>query len=65
MKTVKVRIAVAVDKNGGWGSCGWTGASDSDLQDAAYEQTPDTPILVTWVEAEIPLPQTVTGMVSE
>lgn len=36
-KTIKIRIAVAVDENGTWGACGWKGAKDSEVMDIARE----------------------------
>lgn len=64
MKTVKVRIAVAVDSSGNWSASGWKGASDdyavSDVIDTVGEC-----VSLFWVTAELPVPEmpTVAGTV--
>ena len=57
-KTVKVRIAVAVDPSGNWESCGWRGSSDEEAMDVAVESvgTSEARYLVT---AELPIPEAV------
>jgi hypothetical protein len=75
MKTVKVRIAVAVNSAGEWDSHG-----DSDerpeygrdrMTDLAWHVNhgdPGAPVAFYWIEAELPLPagpQTVAGTVTE
>ena len=60
MKTIKIKIAVAVDTNGKWAASGW-GVDD--------KPTLDTPMNVAvegvepgehryWVEAEVQVPET-------
>lgn len=57
-KTVRVRIAVAVDANGNWNS---SGASDIDPKyAAAYAAEPDNlseHFVVHWVCADLPVPE--------
>jgi hypothetical protein len=54
-KTVKVRIAVAVDYNGHWVSAGWESASDEDLMTCAIEDTlPVQNRYFLTVELEVP-----------
>lgn len=36
-KTVKIRIACAVDPDGDWHACGWTGATDEIMMEIACE----------------------------
>lgn len=59
MKTVKVRIAVAVNADGNWNSSGWKKAKDSDAMDLAQEglQEISSCEKVYWVEADIPIPE--------
>lgn len=73
-KTVRVRIAVAVDVNGEWNASGWSewddgdgivNASDDELKESAGG--PMTNAVVRFVEADIPLPlapQTIHGSVT-
>ena len=65
MKTVKVRIAVAVDAQGNWASVGWSGKGDY-LRDVAREGVNEDGTLY-WVEAEVPIPsvQVIQGEVFE
>ena len=71
MKTVKVRIAVAVDTQGNWASSGWSEKGDQVdineyMADIARECVGEGEALY-WVEAEIPMPevQTIQGDVFE
>jgi hypothetical protein len=64
MKTIRVRIAVAVDPGGSWSSCGWQHAdnaprSDEDKAMDALD-TMSAAAVVHFVEADIPLPTTET-----
>lgn len=58
---MKVRIAVAINENGGWAaSAGMFGCSDIEVQAAVNERVSDDGTLHTdmyWVEVELPLPQ--------
>lgn len=60
-KTVKVRIAVAVNEKGDWCASGWNvdgdGPGDHYLSDTANH---DVGGIVYFVEAEVPLPGSVT-----
>lgn len=69
IKTVRVRIAVAVDDKGSWA----VGGTDSDSARFAERKArreignPDG-VTVHWIEADVPLPlppQTVEGTVTE
>lgn len=73
MKTVKVRIAVAVDAAGDWSACGWQvhtpGArekQEADMLSMAAEPLASGEARY-WIEAEVPVPevQTVPGTVTE
>ena len=55
-RTVKVRIAVAVDAECDWTCAGWRGAADPELLENAAEGTNGLPSLY-WVTAELPVPQ--------
>ena len=55
-KTVKVRIAVAVDPKGGWNSSGWAGGSDTDKMQICVE-TLDEGEARYWLEVELPVPE--------
>lgn len=65
-KTVKVRIAVAVNEKGEWVASGWrtqrggddmANPSDNYLSNAAREDVGGS---VYWIEAEVPVPETLT-----
>ena len=56
MKTVKVRIAVAVDRNGMWNACGWTGAKNEDMRKMAVDVV-GAGDRVFWLEAQLPIPE--------
>lgn len=59
MKTVRVRIAVAVDSDGDWNACG----SRTTTDDGAAQYAADTvgsPYHVRFVEAQVPVPDVAT-----
>lgn len=55
-KTVKVRIAVAVDPTGCWNSAGGGSLSDSDAMEFAAEVL-ETGEAHFWLTAELPVPE--------
>lgn len=56
MRTIKVRIAVAVDASGEWNACGGTWAKDDKVaMDIAVDPLADGEARY-WVETEIALP---------
>lgn len=61
MKTIKVRIAVAVADNGWWNAVGWqrTEQSEGDkvLASFARQHLLNRPSAVHFVEAELPVPE--------
>lgn len=59
MKTVRVRIAVSVDPDGVWNSCGWSEGSDADKSGLAFEEQAYGGAL-HWVEADVPIPEPTT-----
>ena len=70
MKTVKVRIAVAVDPYGNWNASGWLNRDGQIAEGEAMSIAMDgvkEGEAKYWVEAELPIPepQIVTGFVSE
>ena len=54
MKTVKVRIAVAVDPDGKWSAYGCPGADETDMDIAVDAVAPGEARY--WVTAELPIP---------
>lgn len=58
-RTVKVRIAVAVDPEGDWNAVAWSdkgvSASDGDMMDIACDTVLDGEARY-WVEVELPVP---------
>lgn len=75
MKTVRVKIAVAVNTNGNWAANGFGGdnsKSKSSLdimksiarESLDYDSTPE--MVVHWIEADVPIPesQTIQGDLS-
>ncbi len=64
MKTVRVRIAVAVDDNGDFDCAGWREGDDDEIMDKArdnLEADCDRNVIVTFVEAEITIPEAPKG----
>ena len=58
-KTVRVRIAVAVDEHGKWIANGMAGAIDRHLADTASQRlrrVSDALVTVHWVEADVEIP---------
>ena len=58
-KTVEVRVAVAVDRNGHWSANGWQGASADQARDAASEIVAEGECIY-WLTATLPVPAEVT-----
>lgn len=60
-KTVRVRIAVAVDTKGKWSACGWKSDGkqyDKEARDSAIDGLyNDGSYNVHWIEADVPVPQ--------
>lgn len=57
MKTVRVRIAVAVNKHGGWCASGSESLSDEDAMGLATAWFDDDGITARyWVTADLPVP---------
>ena len=65
-KTVRVRIAVAVDPSGRWNASGWSTAPTGMEAELAIDGVGEGERLF-WVEADLPIPveQVVEGQVSE
>ena len=67
MKTVKVRIAVAVDHSGAWSASGW----DTKMDQKRYEQEAFGCVIENlesgearyWIEAELQVPEKISGTV--
>lgn len=55
IKTVRVRILVAVDEAGKWTSAGYAG--DTDAKDWIMLDDLGETIAYRWVEADVPLPE--------
>lgn len=69
-RTVRVRIAVAMDAEGHWAACGWgtgekLGMSSAETMANARAMMTDFGGVEHWIEADVPLPgrQTVRGEV--
>lgn len=56
MKTVKVRIACAVDSDGCWAAHGWLGAPDKTAVECSVEVLREGE-RVYWLTAELPIPE--------
>jgi hypothetical protein len=65
MRTVHVRIAVAVDTEGDWNSCGWRDGDEKDVMGICVE-TLGSGEARYWLEADLPVPcvQTIQAAVS-
>lgn len=59
MKTIRVRIAVAVSHNGAWTAYGCSGATDGEKMGFAIDST-DGSEYRYWLEAALPIPEAVT-----
>jgi hypothetical protein len=63
MKMIKVRIAVAINEEGAWCSCGWARADgDERITGLALEGLDSKDPMgerVVFVEAEVPMPEKV------
>lgn len=57
-RTVRVRIAVAVQQDGRWHAAGWREATDFVKSEIAQEPLGDC--VVHWIEADVPLPSEAT-----
>lgn len=58
-KTVKCRIALAVDPRGEWNACGWGNgwSKASDVSKMLLAAEPLEPLAANyWVEVEVPVP---------
>ncbi len=62
MKTVRVRIAVAVDEHGNYHAAGWSGSKDEHIGETASEffESAEGAEAVHFVEADVPLPESQT-----
>ena len=56
MKTIKVRVAVAVDPSGKWNALGWSGESDYVIMADCVEHLAEGEARY-WLEAELPIPE--------
>lgn len=56
MKTVRVRILVAVDADGGWICHGASGESDKEKRDCIFLENIKDGEIFHWIEADVPLP---------
>ena len=54
MKTVKVRIAVAISPDGSWNSCGWSDGTEKECMAIACDTVPEGESRF-WLEAELPV----------
>lgn len=69
-KTIRVRIAVAVDEAGSWYASGWSDQDPEDTKERTSESlgyTQKGQSHLVWVEADVPLPSvpTIQGTVTE
>jgi hypothetical protein len=71
-RTVKVRIAVAVDPEGAWCGQGWSDHNGGPVEGAAVEAAVGAAASGSarfWIEAELPVPErdpvTIRGTVSD
>lgn len=56
---MKIRIAVAVNPAGDWSSAGWSGETDDCLRRMAADGVPGSYVSMSWVVAEVPVPDVV------
>lgn len=56
MKTIKVRVAVAIDPTGAWNASGWSGDTTGEAMSLACEGVEDGEARY-WLVAELPIPE--------
>lgn len=56
VKTVRVRILVAVDRNGEWSCYGSSNHDDNRARDYIFLDTLEKGERYSWIEANVPLP---------
>jgi hypothetical protein len=56
MKTIKVRVAVAIDPSGKWNALGWSGECDYVIMRDCVEHLEEGEARY-WLEAELPIPE--------
>lgn len=54
-RTVRVRVAVAIDVHGEWKAVGWGEARDADVLDRVTRMLDDDVASVFWVETNVPV----------
>ena len=57
-RTVDVRVAVSMDRDGDWVASGWKGATDAAAIDASAKDVA-APVSVTWLTATLSVPEAV------
>ncbi len=62
MKTVKIKVAVAVDPEGGWMASGWSDRNGEPVEEAMENCIDDFGgnEAKYWLEAELPIPKEMT-----
>ncbi len=58
MKTVKVRIAVAMQSDGDWNACGWRDADDAQVRGNVIDPM-DKTARIEWGTADVPVPESI------
>lgn len=58
-KTVRVRIALAMNEHGEWSSAGWNNASDADMESELNNLyfAKGEPKAIDYIEADVPVPE--------
>lgn len=60
-ETKRVRIAVAIDEKGNFTVSGWNGATDDHMRASVIDFfEPDGSEVVHFIEADVPLPESIT-----
>lgn len=55
-KTVRARVAVAVDEFENWSASGWDGARDDEMKDGILDLMEGATVLY-WLTADLPVPE--------
>lgn len=66
----RIRIAIAIDENGKWNSCGWDSTAadhEKEMQSIALDGELNGAVAQYWIEVDVPLPeiQTLQGEVTQ
>lgn len=62
MKTIRVKIPIAIGPHGKWNAVGWSGDDPERCMETAVDGLDDTEqsYIIHYIEADVPVPETTT-----